>query len=94
MEFLPADKGRKFYVYYKCFDEDADVFLFFTTNVCLLIIKIGYGIKVITKKFQQYTNTYSVLTTLCYCLILFLDVAMSAFLARRIQYWGGFIFAF
>lgn len=94
MEFLPNDKGRKLYVYYRCFDLDPDLFLFFTTNVCLLLIKIGYGFKVIFKRFRAYTNTYGVLTTLCYSLILFLDFAMAAFLAKNETDWTGFIFAF
>jgi hypothetical protein len=94
MEFLPNDKGRKLYVYYKCFDLDPDVFLFFTTNVCLLLIKIGYGVIVILKRFKQFTNTYGVLTTLCYSLILFLDFAMAAYLAKNEKDWTGFIFAF
>lgn len=64
MVFFPKNGGRQAYIYHKLFDMDADLFLFFSTNVALLLIKIGYGLKVIQKKFKQYTNTYAVLTNL------------------------------
>lgn len=94
MIFLPKNGGRKVYIYYKAFDLDADLLLFYSTNIWLILIKIGYGIKVIQKKYKAYTNTYSVLTTLWNLLVAFLDFALSAYLAKSIANWYGFIYAF
>lgn len=93
-EFLPSGSGKEIYIYYECFDIDADLFLFYSTNVALLIIKTVYGIKVIQRKFKQYTSTYHVLTTLVSLLVSFLDFALSAYLANEKSNWYGFIFAF
>jgi hypothetical protein len=71
---------------------DADLFLFFTTNICMLLIKIGYGIKVITKKFRAYTNTYAVLTQLIGVLVVFLDLALTIYLTKLDSNWYGWPF--
>jgi hypothetical protein len=31
--FFPKNGGRKVYIYYKAFDLDADLFLFYSTNI-------------------------------------------------------------
>jgi hypothetical protein len=90
--FLPEDSGRRIYIFHDAFDMDADLFLFFTTNICMLMIKIGYGIKVITKKFRAYTNTYAVLTQLIGVLVVFLDLALTIYLTKLDSNWYGWPF--
>jgi hypothetical protein len=90
--FLPENSGRKIYIFHDAFDMDADLFLFFTTNICMLLIKIGYGIKVITKKFRAYTNTYAVLTQLIGVLVVFLDLALTIYLTKLDSNWYGWPF--
>jgi hypothetical protein len=87
--FLPKDSGRRIYIFYDAFELDADLFLFFTTNICMLLIKIGYGLKVIQMKFKAYTNTYAVLTQLIMLLVVFLDLALTIYLTKLgSQYYG------
>jgi hypothetical protein len=90
--FLPKNSGRKIYIFHDAFDMDADLFLFFTTNILMLLIKIGYGVKVITKKFKAYTNTYAVLTQLIGVLIVFLDLALTIYLTKLDSNWYGWPF--
>lgn len=90
--FLPADRGRNIYIFYEAFDIDADLFLFFTTNLALLLIKIVYGLKVIQHKFKSYTHTYEVLTQLIMLLVCFLDLALTIYLTHQIGNWHGWPF--
>lgn len=96
LEFFPAGSGRELYIFYNCFNIDADLFLFYSTIVCLLLIKIGYGIKVVSKGFKEFTHTYSVLTTLVNLLVLFLDIALAAydFYMSDDSRWQGFVYSF
>ena len=43
---------------------------------------------------MEYTNTYYVLTTLVNLLVIFLDFAMSSYLAKIKSEWIGFVFTF
>lgn len=92
--FLPKGSGREVYIFQASFDMDADLFLFYSTNVCLLMIKMWYGVTVIVKKFKEYTNTYAAITNVSNLLIVFLDFAMAIYIAKERGEWYGFIFVF
>lgn len=90
--FLPQDSGRRIYIFYEAFNVDADLFLFYTTNLALIIIKICYGLKVIQKRFRSYTHTYAVLTQLVSLLVVFLDLALTVYLTHHDGTWHGWPF--
>lgn len=90
--FLPQDQGRRIYIFYEAFNVDADLFLFYTTNLALILIKICYGLKVIQKRFKSYTHTYAVLTQLVSLLVCFLDLALTVYLTHHDGTWHGWPF--
>lgn len=90
--FLPEGKGREIYIYQSSFNMDADLFLFYTTNLALLGLKIVYGVKVVQRKFIDFTNTLRAITNVSNLLIVFLDAMLALYSGVEEGIWTSFIF--